>query len=161
MGLLLGAVLALVGIACDSEQFDRAGAVDGVVARYGDRLTREQAECYVDRVVDELGEAALDDQSPRAEHVARLTRIRIDCVGVASLGTRLPPSTRAPSDRAGPAAPGDDPELDRLHAECVAGSGSACDRLFDEAPLGSVYEDVALTCGGRTSEPRCADRYPG
>jgi hypothetical protein len=153
--------LAVVG-ACSTERFDRAAAVDSVLARYGDRLTRDQAECYVNRVVDELGSDALDDESTRVEHVARLTRIRVDCVGVTSLGTSIPPSSR-PRTGGGtaPVRIGDDPALDQLQWACAAGSGTACDELFDQAPLGSEYEDFALTCGGRTSELSCAQRYPG
>jgi len=60
-----------------------------------------------------------------------------------------------------PQKPGDDPALDALYQRCAGGSGAACDELFDRAAPGSVYEAFALTCGDRTSEKRCADRYPG
>jgi hypothetical protein len=155
--------LILAGGGCASGSFDRSAAADRVLARYGDRLTREQARCYVDRVVDEVGSDAVDDDSPPPEQVARLTRIRIDCAGVASLGTSLPPTTRtpAPGGTTGAMRVGSDPALDALHQACVDGSGADCDELFDRAPLGSEYEEAALTCGGRTTELRCADVYGG
>ena len=132
------------------------------MAQYEGRLTRPQAECYVDRVIAEVGEDALVADPAPAGDISRLTRIRVDCAGVASLGTSSPPAT--PERATGGTAPmrvGSDPELDALHAACADGAGEACDRLFDEAPLGSEYEDFALSCGGRTAELRCAERYPG
>jgi hypothetical protein len=146
-----------------SGSVDRSAAVDDVLTRFEGRLTRSQAECYVDRVVEELGADTLEQDRPPPEKVPRLTRIRTDCAGVASLGTSIPPST-IESVTGGGTAPmkvGADPELDALHAACAEGAGEACDRLFDLAPLGSEYEDFALSCGGRTSELRCAARYPG
>jgi hypothetical protein len=157
------AVALAAGGACSSQSFDRAKAVDGVLARFNGRLTRSQAECYVDRVADQLGAAALGSDAPTPEQVPRLTRIRIDCVGVASLGTS--PTRTGEPDRGGggtsPRRPGDDPALDALYHACADGSGGACDRLFDQAPLGSEYEDFALSCGGRSSGSRSSDRYPG
>jgi hypothetical protein len=145
-----------------SGSVDRTEAVDKVLERYEGRLTRTQAECYVDRVIDEVGADVLDEERPAPEKVPRLTRIRTDCAGVGSLGTSIPPPTR-PAEDSGPAPArvGSDPALDALHAACADGSGESCDRLFDEAPLGSEYEDFALSCGGRTAELRCAERYPG
>jgi hypothetical protein len=153
--------LTVVPAACSLHRFDRDGAVDTVMARYGQRLTRSQAECYVDRVVDQLGSDALEADPPTPEQVPRLTRIRTDCIGVAGLGTSLPPASRRDPTGTAPMGPGADAGLDALYRSCAAGSGKACDRLFDEAPLGSEYEDFALSCGGRTTELRCAERYPG
>jgi hypothetical protein len=163
--LVLLLVVALGPVACSSTpEFDRARAVDDVLAQSAGRLTRPQAECYVDRVVAELGTGALAPEQQNApDQVPRLTRIRVDCTGVASLGTTVPvaPTTGDATLGTQPQRPGDDPHLDQLYDACKAGSGAACDQLFDEAPLGSVYEQFAGTCGDRTRELRCADRYPG
>jgi hypothetical protein len=145
-----------------TSDFDRAAAVERTMARSAGRLDRAQAECYVDRVLADVGRRALETDPPPPELVARLTGIRIDCVGVANLGTV--PGTSPPVTVPGvvrPQKPGDDPVLDALYQRCGAGSGAACDELFDKAASGSAYEAFALTCGGRTSEARCADRYPG
>ena len=44
---------------------------------------------------------------------------------------------------------GDDPVLDALWDDCVAGSGSACDQLYFQSPLLSEYERFGATCGDR------------
>ena len=160
--MVLAGVAGITLAGC-AASLDRDAAVDDVLNRYEGRLTRTQAECYVDRVASELGAATLDEEETPPEKVPRLTRIRIDCAGVASLGTSLPPVSREsiPGGGTAPMKVGTDPELDALHGACAGGAGEACDRLFDLAPLGSEYEDFALSCGGRTSELRCAERYPG
>jgi hypothetical protein len=156
------AVPAVVGACASIGGYDRAAAVDRVLARYGERLSRQQAECYVDRVVDQLGSDAVDDEHPSPEQIPRLTRIRVDCAGVVSLGTSVPPTLPAPAPGdTTPRRRGDDADLDQLWDRCQAGAGSACDKLFDEAAPGTDYERFALTCGDRTSEKRCTDKYPG
>lgn len=52
---------------------------------------------------------------------------------------------------------GDDPVLDRLWVACEEGSGQACDRLFEEAPVGSGYEAFGLSCGERPDVLDCAE----
>lgn len=155
--------------ACSSTStFDREKAVTDVMAQGGGGITRAQAECYVDRVVKEVGTGALTPgTSPPPEQIPRLTGIRIDCIGVASLGTSSSTTSTVssvgtqPGGAPEPQGPGDDPHLDALYQACAAGSGAACDELFDAAPLGSAYEEFASTCGGRTKELRCGDVYPG
>lgn len=160
-------VAATVGACSSSPPFDRDRAIDDVVEANAGRVTREQASCVVDRVAGELGTAVLaPDARPSPQQVERLTSIKIDCVGVANLGLGAATSTVAPRSTATgpgrqPERKGDDPRLDLLYEACQQGSGPSCDQLFDAAPLGSEYEEFASTCGGRTKELRCADRYPG
>lgn len=45
---------------------------------------------------------------------------------------------------------GSDPELDALYDACEGGDMAACDDLYWDSPIGSEYEDLAYTCGGRT-----------
>jgi len=54
-----------------------------------------------------------------------------------------------------PDSPGDDARLDRLWVECENGWGLSCDRLFEEAPLGSTYERFGLSCGERPGVLHC------
>jgi hypothetical protein len=49
----------------------------------------------------------------------------------------------------GPQAYGDDPRLDALYDACERGSMRSCDRLFEESPFFSEYEEFGLSCGGR------------
>ena len=168
------AVALLVGVAaCSSEPgLDREAAIDELIDRYPGAMSREQAGCYVDRVVAEVGAEQLGaDADPTDDQVRRLTAIRVDCLGVADLG--LPPTTTTTTplttdgDGATGSVPeqpstfGDDPELDGLWVDCEGGSGAACDQLFEAAPLGSDYERFGATCGGRGAEPVCAEVYPG
>jgi hypothetical protein len=157
-------VAALASCSSSDESFDRNKAVEDVMAQGKGQLTRAQAECYVDRVLHDLGASALDvGTEPPLERVPKLTGIQIDCIGVVNLGTSARGSTPLPTDETVGSQPhrrGDDAELDRLYDACQAGSGPACDQLFDEAPLASDYEEFAATCGGRTQEVRCADKYP-
>lgn len=162
LGLLVGAAF---GTGCSGSSFDREKAIDDVVSASGSRVSRDQAACYVDRVRDELGARPLQpDVSLAPEEVGRLTSIRVDCIGVNNLGAAAPPSDPA-ADAGTDTAPrrgnrGDDPQLDALWDQCEAGYGAACDQLFDRAPLDSVYESFAATCGNRSREVRCADIYP-
>jgi hypothetical protein len=164
--LTLALVLLAGPVACRDAGIDRDRAVADAIAATGGRLTPEQAGCYVDRVLDELGAAPLRpgaDIPP--EQRSRLTTIRVDCVGPDRLGWFTAPP---PPDRRDPAGPGavlpdgfgDDPVLDERWRACEAGFGAACDELFAEAPVGSAYEAFGVTCGDRTPEPRCADVYP-
>jgi len=165
---LLGATGLMLVVACSeaSPGMDRAAAVQKVIADSKGAVTQQQAECYVNRVVDEVGAGALaEDARPTPSQLGRLTSIRIDCVGVANLGrspgtgTVRPLAPEETSARRLPHRRGDDPNLDLLYEACAQGNGRACDDLFDAAPPGSDYEEFAVTCGGRTREKRCADVY--
>ncbi len=70
--------------------------------------------------------------------------------------TAEPPDELASVDR-GPWTLGDDLALDGLWAACEAGSGEACDRLFEIGPVGSDYEAFGLTCGDRPDVLDCRE----
>lgn len=163
---VVAVAVALGAVACSGgdDDVDRASAVQAVVDDSAGLLTEEQAGCYVDRVVDELGPRLLTpDAEPTDAELRRLTAIRVDCIGVANLGagprTTGTAAMRVPP-RPGPMTFGDDPALDELWAACEGGDGGACDQLFDVAPLGSDYEAFGATCGGRGAEPSCGAVYP-
>lgn len=164
----VGLVLLVLGACSESTTFDRATAVQQVLDQSQGAITREQAECYVNRVAEEVGANQLaPDARPSPSQIGRMTSIRIDCVGVANLGrspatgTVRPSAPDETSARRVPQKPGDDPQLDLLYDACKQGNGQACDSLFDAAPPGSEYEEFAVTCGGRTREKRCVDVYGG
>jgi hypothetical protein len=57
---------------------------------------------------------------------------------------------------------GDDPYLDALWDACADEDWEACDQLFAESPLGSVYEEFGATCGYQTDGTEwCADLFGG
>jgi len=163
--LLIVVAIAVAAVAWyRSTPFDRERAVDRAVAASGGRLTRAQARCYVDTVRARMGTGALTASPPSAAVSARLTAIRDDCIGLAVLATPTtgaPTATAVPGTEAGdlPLRHGQDAALDQLWTSCGAGYGQACDDLFDRSPVGSQYEAFALSCGGRTQEPRCAAVY--
>lgn len=158
---------AVVILGCSGGSFDREQAITNAIQESGNRMTREQAECYVDRVHSELGTSALEPGATIPfERRSRLVTIRVDCVGVANLGTTPPATVNDQHETAttfvdrGPQRLGDDPELDVLYNACAEGWGKACDDLYEAAPIGSEYEAFAGSCGGRTHEIRCYDIYP-
>jgi hypothetical protein len=158
----LAVALVVLG-SCSDSGVDREEAVGRVVDEGNGRVTEEQAGCYVDRVLDEIGASPLrPDASVPPEQIARLTTIRVDCIGVANLGGDPPVGTATPSEGGlpGPKRRGEDAALDALWDSCAAGFGQACDELFDQAVMASEYEDFGATCGGRTREAQCAAVYP-
>ena len=163
VGALVSAVVGL-GACSGAPSFDREAAISRVVDGGGGVIDRPEAECYVDQVAEELGTGPLaEGAEAQPEQIRRLTAIRIDCFGVDSLGASTsvprPPVSAVDGEIPEPMAYGEDPALDALWDQCEAGSGLACDQLFDQAPVRSEYEEFAGTCGGRTQELRCADVY--
>ncbi len=150
--------------ACSNDAVNRDEAIQRVVDEGDGRVTEEQAGCYVDRVLDEIGPAPLRPGATiPPEQIARLTTIRVDCIGLANVGADSPgPGTVVPPEGGlpGPKKKGDDATLDALWDQCAAGFGQACDDLFDKAGLGTDYEAFGASCGQRTREDPCAAVYP-
>jgi len=157
--------IGVVALVRSGDSFDRSGAVARTIDGSAGRLTEGEAECYVDAVKKQLGGRYLAPGASVPDEVAaKMTSLRVDCVGVANLGVTTtvdPSASAAPSTEAGnlPRQRGDDPTLDALYDQCALGSGQACDDLFNLSPVGSAYESFAITCGNRTTERRCADVY--
>jgi len=57
----------------------------------------------------------------------------------------------------GPFNIGDDRYLDELWVGCDRGDGAACDALWEEAPVGSIYEWFGVTCGNRPEVLNCTE----
>ena len=163
--VLVALVAAMVTLgACSNDTINRDEAIQRVVDDGNGRVTEEQAGCYVDRVLDEIGAAPLRPGATiPPEQIARLTTIRVDCIGVANVGTDRPDEGTVALPEGGLPGPkkrGDDAALDSLWDQCAAGFGQACDDLFDRAVIGSDYETFAATCGQRTREDPCVAVYP-
>jgi hypothetical protein len=153
-------ILALALRAIQPAAFDRPLAIDRTIDASGGRLTEAEAACYVDKARAKIGSSYLEPGvSVPASVGQRLTAIRDDCVGLTGLGVQAPVSVPGTESGNQPLRRGQDPQLDALWSRCAAGSGAACDELFDRAPIGSEYERFALTCGGRTAQMRCAAVY--
>jgi hypothetical protein len=154
------AVGVLVSAACSGDDRpDPAAAAERLSADKG--WTAKEARCAVNRLVDELGDAAIEPPAPVAGvDPELLAGIAVDCVDPARLvasGLDTTSLTVAPGE---PAVYGDDPALDALWDACAFGDGVACDDLFHSAPLGSDYEQFGNSCGGRGYQPSCAGPDP-
>lgn len=81
-GLVLAGLMAAVAACGGGSSFDRAEAVDDMVAT---GLDRDDAECVVDAMVDEFGEDTVaSDDEPTPEQVDRMIELTNACVlGVA------------------------------------------------------------------------------
>ena len=136
-----------------------AEAIDGMVAS---GIDRDDAECYVNALLDEFGAAeliALGDGSDVPPEVGlRVLELFDECgLGFGEFGGgesgEMPSDFRelaAPRDQVdGPYTYGDDADLDKEWDACEAGSGTACDDLFWQSPVGSEYEAFGNTCGNR------------
>lgn len=183
----LASIAFVVGACASGPDFDREAAVQRAMSG-GAGLERPVAECYVDRVVDDLGSEVLEELEeealPNEGLDAAKVAIRVDCIGVTEVGrpgvgVGTPGGGAAegaggdgasgagggagrpdPAAAVGPWTFGADEALDALWGSCERGSGGACDRLFDDAPIGSDYEVFGATCGSRGAEPVCAEVYP-
>lgn len=141
---------ALVFGACSDPAPDVAIVrADDVVLAYVDSgLSADVADCFVG-----LGqrEFELGDLLPGA--AAEADRPLIDemlascesAVAILAADEPPPPSLIG----IGPFNVGDDMYLDELWTACDRGDGAACDELWAEAPVGSIYESFGVTCGGR------------
>jgi hypothetical protein len=164
---VIAALVVVVGLlvllrAIQPSAFDRTLAIDRTIDASGGRLSHAQAACYVDKARTKVGSRYLEPGVSIPSSVGqRLTAIRDDCVGIAALGAASQGPADVPDTEAGrqPLRHGQDPALDALWSSCAAGSGVACDELFDRSPIGSQYEKFALSCGGRTPQMSCAAVY--
>jgi hypothetical protein len=68
-----------------------------------------------------------------------------------SLPGKLPPATQEPDGL------GDDQQLDALAQDCFDGDMQSCDDLYQDAPIGSEYQDYGDTCAGR--QPALTQRF--
>ncbi len=152
-----GCVLALAAGACSSSEPAVAEVTeDDVVLAYVDQGTNEDvADCFVGLGQREfaletlLPGAAPDVDAPLIDEI--LTSCR-DAVAIID-ADEIPPRQ---SFDVGPFNIGDDMYLDDLWVECERGDGTACDALWEEAPVGSVYESFGVTCGNRPEILDCA-----
>ncbi len=169
---ILVVALALVAGACGSSGSDGLSAQDqaavnqAVDALVQSGFSERGASCYVNGLVEAFGvdriagiATATDMPSDVSDKAAQLL---IECNVFGDLpgsgGTGNTTGTTFgdyrdladPRDQVdGPYDYGDDPTLDALWDDCAGGSGDACDSLFFDSPIGSMYEAFGNTCGNR------------
>lgn len=127
-------------------------------------LAAEVIDCVLQLAADELRRGPLDPvmeeelvaSCERAQDVLGRSDAEFGGSGTGeSSGGGLAFSDDLPGDQ--PLDYGDDPALDRLWDGCKAGDGEACDRLFEQSPVASRYEEFGLTCGNRDQVLDCRE----
>ncbi len=121
------------------------------------------AECFVTRALDEIGPdslaAAFGGESEVDPMVGMAMLTLFDECGIDLEDMWIFPEGETPTDYRdmalprdevdGPYTYGDDADFDALWDACEAGSGTACDELYFDSPIGSEYEAYGYTCGNR------------
>ena len=155
--LILVWVVALISTACSStEPVVVSVTEEDVVLAYVDGGTdADVADCFVGLGQREFDlDALLPGAAPEADRPL-IDEMFTSCLdAVAILNTEDPPPRQ--SFDTGPFNIGDDMYLDVLWVACDRGDGSACDALWEESPVGSMYEAFGVTCGNRAEILDCA-----
>ena len=121
---------------------------DVLLAFADDGMDPEVAECLVGLASREFGVEVLAPGAATDSEQLLIDEMLLNCRdAVAILNTE----ERGPIDAEvrGPFNVGDDAVLDALWFDCDGGDGAACDQLWEEAPIGSIYESFGVTCGNR------------
>lgn len=130
---------------------------DEVVLAFVDGgMSSDVADCYVGLGQREFDlEFLLPGVAPESDQPL-LDEMLGSCQdAVAMLDTEEPPARV--SFGVGPFNIGDDRYLDALWVACDRGDGASCDVLWEEAPVGSVYESFGVTCGNRPEVLNCTE----
>lgn len=110
----------------------------------GTDLSDEEVACFLQHVLDEspdpartlaVGDLEGDIERFRDAAASCLTEENLAIVDGA--------------EGAGPQTYGDDERLDGMQDDCEDGDDRACDLLYLSSSVGSDYEEVAASCGGR------------
>ncbi len=160
--LVLGATLLVAGCSLvgDDASTTATTAPPDVVAYWGETgETEPVAQC-----IGELGRrnfspeellAAADGRALDPETDAQLSELVASCRLAHADATAIEPDLQIVGNE--PTKFGDDAHLDQLYVACGNGVGASCDQLFDDAPVGSEYEEYGLTCGNRPDLVDCAE----
>ncbi len=156
--------LALAACAGGDETADPAPEVELRQRLGGADVADEVTDCVLQLATDELRRGPLDSvmeeelvaSCERAQEVLDRSDAELNgSVGGQPSGGGLAFGDDTPDDQ--PMDYGDDSTLDRLWDGCEAGDGAACDRLFEQSPVGSDYERFGLTCGNRDQVLDCRE----
>jgi hypothetical protein len=159
---LAACCLALTACAGGDGTADPAPAVELRQRLGGADVADEVTDCVLQLATDELRRGPLDSvmeeelvaSCERAQEVLDRSDAALDTsVGGEPSGSGLAFGDDIADDQ--PMDYGDDPVFDALWDRCEAGDGESCDRLFEQSPVGSTYEQFGLTCGNRDQVLDC------
>lgn len=154
--------VVLCGSACSSQEpvADELSRDDVVLAYVDDGLDEATADCLVGLGARDLDlgtllpGAASDNDALLIDEMLRSCQDALASLGEVDLADRS-------SFDVGPFNVGDDDYLDELWTGCSNGNGADCDRLWEEAPVGSIYESFGVTCGNRPEILDCTEEMNG
>lgn len=164
LAAVIAAVAAFLLLGGDDDGGDRARIRAAMASqiRQDSELTKAQAECVADAVIDEMGTEKLKDVDFSADEPPEAIADDLFKAAFASLEKcDIDPDTFGGGDTSdGDGTYGSDPDLDDLYDRCADGDYQACDDLFNESPSGSEYEEFGDTCGGRNDPAGyCVELY--
>lgn len=156
---VLALALALIVVGCsgaaDGEDPDQAVVLEERLA--ADGTDPEVASCVLHVGRKELERGELSD--------AAIDELLVNCHEAQRVITGIDQALEPEADRVltelamttSVWTRGDDPTLDQLWDACEAGSGAACDELFEASPSGSDYEEFGVSCGDRPDVLNCEE----
>ncbi len=154
--------VAAVAVGCSSPQPNEVSVSqeDVVLAYVDEGMDAEVADCLVGLGSREFElDALLPGKAPEeaALLIDEMLRSCTDAVAILSEEDLAAPENFG----SGPFNIGDDLYLDELWTGCAAGDGADCDQLWEEAPVGSMYETFGVTCGNRSEILDCTEEMNG
>lgn len=159
---LLGIAALVLGSCASSPSAEPAAAEDLIAAHTAEGMDADVASCAVSILVDDVDPDSLwpeASRSPVEELLFEETVAACSDVNELLAADDVEPDGLAFSIE--PQIYGDDPVLDQLWDSCELGVGEACDALWREAPVGSVYEKFGVTCGERFEVLNCSEELTG
>ena len=155
-------MLAAVAVGCSAPQPASVSVSpdDVVLAYVDDGMNADVADCLVGLGSREFElDALLPGAAPEADALLLDEMLR-SCTDAVAVLSEEDLEKRSTFDT-GPFNIGDDLYLDELYADCTRGDGRACDLLWEEAPVGSIYESFGVSCGNRPEILDCTEEMNG
>ncbi len=154
--MIIGGVVLLAS--CSSQEVEASSVTeDEVVLAYVDAgMSTDVADCFVGLGQREFElDLLLPGETPETDQPLLDEMLESCRDAVAILDAEEPRATQ--SRGIGPFNIGDDGYLDSLWVGCYRGDGASCDALWEESPIGSIYESFGITCGNRPAILNCAE----
>ncbi len=155
-------VVVVVAVGCSSPQPTAVSVSqeDVVLAYVDEGMNAEVADCLVGLGSREFElDALLPGKAPEGDLLLIDEMLRSCTDAVAILSEEDLVARR--NFESGPFNIGDDLYLDELWTGCARGNGADCDRLWEDAPVGSMYETFGVTCGNRSEILDCTEEMNG
>lgn len=154
--------LCLCALSCTSTATVEPAAteIEAVLAYVDNGVDAEVADCIVGLASREfeieqiLSGTLTGDDALLLDEMARSCEDAVAAINDEDLADRS-------SFDVGPFNVGDDAYLDELWFGCEAGRGADCDQLWEEAPVGSIYESFGVSCGDRPEILDCTLEMDG